>query len=142
MEEEVKTNMEKIYNLTYKILHNMVLYENPHLIKQYGSIKNTLNAFYIYNDFIYSLENETQILILENKYIKDNYNEKFNYNHEHKINYKSENENFNIYNNSLFVMFNGICMSSFLYGPKFDVLPGYDLQLLLLLFLFLADEYS
>jgi len=50
----------------------MVLYENPHLIKQYGSIKNTLNTFYIYNDFIYRLENETQILILENNKYKIN----------------------------------------------------------------------
>ncbi len=45
--EEVKTNMKQLYNLTYKILHNMVLYENPHLIKQYGSIEKTLNIFYI-----------------------------------------------------------------------------------------------
>ena len=72
MEKEFKTNMEELYNLTYKILHNMVLYENPHLIKQYGSIEKTLNTFYIYNDFIYCLENETQILILENNKYKIN----------------------------------------------------------------------
>jgi hypothetical protein len=68
--EEVKTNMEELYNLTYKILHNMVLYENPHLIKQYGSIKRTLNTFYIYDNFMYSFDNET--IILENNEYKVN----------------------------------------------------------------------
>ena len=68
--KEVKTNMEELYNLTYKILHNMVLYENPHLIKQYGSIERTLNTFYIYDDFMYSFDNET--IILENNEYKVN----------------------------------------------------------------------
>jgi hypothetical protein len=68
--EEVKTNMKELYNLTHKILHNMVLHENPHLIKQYGSIKRTLNTFYIYDNFMYSFDNET--IILENNEYKVN----------------------------------------------------------------------
>jgi hypothetical protein len=57
--------MDEYFNLTWKIINNMILYENFHLINKYGSEKNCLNTYYLYDDYICTFENN--VVILQNK---------------------------------------------------------------------------
>jgi hypothetical protein len=57
--------MDEYFDLTWKIINNMILYENFYLINKYGLVKNCLNTYYLYDDYICTCENN--VVILQNK---------------------------------------------------------------------------
>jgi hypothetical protein len=57
--------MDKYFDLAWKIINNMILYENSYLINKYGSEKNCLNTYYLYDNYICTFENN--VVILQNK---------------------------------------------------------------------------